>query len=83
MAPQHSGRNAAVVMESPVVFARTAFAVLIVSMAAPALAQSGGIQIPEPGDAALFVVAVVGLILGRHASRRAPKRDDAPDDTQA
>ena len=63
-------------------FARIAVAVLTLSMAAPALAQSGGIQIPEPGDAALFVVAVVGLIVGRHASRRAPKRDEAPDDTQ-
>ena len=56
---------------------------LTLLMAAPALAQSGSVQIPEPGDAALFVVAVVGLILGRHASRRAPKRDEAPDDTQA
>lgn len=47
----------------------------------PALAQSKGIQIPEPGDAALFVIAVVGLILGRHASRRPPRRET--DDTQA
>jgi hypothetical protein len=41
-----------------------------------ALAASGSVQIPEPGDAALFVIAVAGLILGRHASRRAPRHDD-------
>lgn len=64
-------------------FARVAVTVLTLSMAVPAIAQSGGVQIPEPGDAALFVVAVVGLIVGRHASRRATTRDDAPDDTQA
>jgi hypothetical protein len=49
---------------------------LLLLTASPALAQHGGVQIPEPGDAALFVVAVVGLILGRHASRRAPRQDD-------
>jgi hypothetical protein len=64
------------------VFARVAVTVLTLVMAAPAIAQSGSVQIPEPGDAALFVIAVVGLIVGRHASRRAPK-PDAPDDTHA
>ena len=34
------------------------------------------IQVPEPGDAALFAIAVVGLILGRQASRRPPHRGD-------
>ncbi len=63
-------------------FTRLATAVLIALWASPALAQTS-VQIPEPGDAALFVVAVVGLILGRQASRRAPKREEAPDDTQA
>jgi hypothetical protein len=63
------------------VFARIAVAMLILLRATPAFAQSG-IQIPEPGDAALFVVAVVGLIVGRHASRRAPRKDETPDDTQ-
>ncbi len=57
-------------------------AVLALVLAAPALAAGGSVQIPEPGDAALFVVAVVGLILGRHASRRAPRPDTTPDDTQ-
>lgn len=59
-------------------FARFIVALLTVPMGAPALAQ-GSVQIPEPGDAALFVVAVIGLIVGRHVSRRAPRRDD---DTQ-
>jgi hypothetical protein len=53
----------------------TAFA-LFLMMASPALAQHGGIGIPQPGDAALFVVAIVGLIVGRHASRHAPSNDD-------
>ena len=63
-------------------FTRFAITVLIALSASPALAAGGSIQIPEPGDAALFVVAVVGLIFGRHASRRAPKREDVPEDTQ-
>lgn len=63
-------------------FTRFAIAVLIALSASPALAAGGSIQIPEPGDAALFVIAVVGLILGRHASRRAPRQDSTPDDTQ-
>jgi hypothetical protein len=65
------------------VSARFVVLALTVLMAAPAVAQSASVQIPEPGDAALFVVAVVGLIIGRQASRHAPKRDQAPDDTQA
>ena len=67
-------------------FTRLAVPVLIalsaLASASPALAAGGSIQIPEPGDAALFVVAVVGLIVGRHASRRAPRPDTKPDDTQ-
>jgi hypothetical protein len=63
------------------VFTRFVAATLIVFSASPALA-SGSIQIPEPGDAALFVIAVVGLIAGRHASRRAPRDNSRPDDTQ-
>ncbi len=42
---------------------------------AAALAQ-GAMAIPEPGDAALFVLAVTGLIVGRQLSRRAPRRKD-------
>jgi len=49
---------------------------LILLTASPALAQRASAQIPEPGDAALFIVAVVGLIIGRHVSRRAPRHDD-------
>lgn len=44
---------------------------LLTLTAAPAFAQTG-IAIPEPGDAALFVLAVVGLIIGRQSSRRPP-----------
>ena len=67
-------------------FTRLAVPVLIALLAlvsaSPVLAAGGSVQIPEPGDAALFVVAVIGLILGRHASRRAPRPDNTPDDTQ-
>jgi hypothetical protein len=76
MAAQHCGRKILPEIWSVPVFARIAVTLLALSIAAPAFAQSGGIQIPEPGDAALFVVAVVGLIVGRHASRRAPRQDD-------
>jgi hypothetical protein len=62
------------------VFTRFVTSVLIALVASPALAAGARIQIPEPGDAALFVIAVVGLIVGRHVSRRAPRKDD---DTQA
>ncbi len=62
-------------------FARIAVAVLTFVYASPALAGSS-VQIPEPGDAALFVIAVVGLVVGRHVSRRAPRHDVRPDDTQ-
>ena len=36
----------------------------------PALAQSGGISIPEPTDGALFAIGVVGLIVGRQVAKR-------------
>lgn len=63
-------------------FTRLAVSLLIAVSASPALASASSIQIPEPGDAALFVLAVVGLIVGRHVSRRAPRHDSHPDDTQ-
>ncbi len=63
-------------------FTRLVVAILIALSASPALASGTSIKIPEPGDAALFVIAVVGLIVGRHASRRAPRDDGRPDDTQ-
>jgi len=58
------------------VLARLLTAPMIAFVAAPALAGGASVQIPEPGDAALFVIAVVGLIVGRHVSRKAPRRDD-------
>jgi len=82
MAAQHCGRKIVPKIWSLPVFARIAVALTSLSLAVPAIAQSGGVQIPEPGDAALFVVAVVGLIVGRHVSRRAPRADDTPDDSQ-
>lgn len=63
-------------------FTRLAVAISIALSASPALALNSSVQIPEPGDAALFVIAVVGLIVGRHVSRRAPRHDAHPDDTQ-
>ncbi len=57
-------------------FCRIVIVSLIAVMASPALAVATSVPIPEPGDAALFVVAVVGLIVGRHASRRAPRNDN-------
>lgn len=53
---------------------RLFLALLTVLIATPALAQSS-VQIPEPGDAALFVIAAVGLIVGRHSSRKPPSGD--------
>lgn len=53
-----------------------AFLFLLV-FAAPALANTGGgMAIPEPSDVGLFVLAVVGLILGRSLSRRPPPDDN-------
>jgi hypothetical protein len=61
-------------MESPLP-TRLIITVLFAMLATPALAQSS-IAIPEPSDAALFVIAVVGLIVGRQSSRRRPPADD-------
>jgi len=55
---------------------RLILTILFATLATPALAQSS-IAIPEPSDAALFVIAVVGLIVGRQSSRRRPPRDDS------
>jgi hypothetical protein len=79
IALQHRGRKIPPEIWSLPVFARVALVVLTSSIAAPALAQTGSVSIPEPGDAALFVIAVIGLVVGRQASRRAPRQDD---DTQ-
>jgi hypothetical protein len=42
---------------------------IILCVAAPALAQSS-IAVPEPGEFGLFALGVIGLMIGRHASRR-------------
>lgn len=58
------------------------FAFFIAMLPGAVLAGPGvSISIPEPGDAALFVVAVIGLIVGRHISRRPPSHDE--DEPQA
>ena len=47
-------------------------AALAASPAAAAELSRGWIDIPEPGDPWLFALGVVGLLVGRHASRRKP-----------
>jgi hypothetical protein len=42
---------------------------IILGVAAPAMALSS-IAVPEPGEFGLFALGVVGLMIGRHASRR-------------
>ena len=42
--------------------------------AAPSTAQPTATQIPEPGALALFVIGVVGLIVGRWSSRARKRR---------
>ena len=56
-------------------FTRLSLTLLIAMSATPALARAS-VQVPEPGDAALFVVAVVGLVVGRYTSRRRPRGDE-------
>jgi hypothetical protein len=43
---------------------------IAIASASPALAQSGGISIPEPTDGALFAMGLVGLIVGRQIAKR-------------
>lgn len=47
------------------------FILLVLAGANPALAQSGS-AIPEPTDALLFGMGLVGLVIGRYAARRRP-----------
>ena len=49
---------------------------LLALIAGPAFGGTGSIAIPEPGDAALFMLAVAGLLIGRSASKRPPKSDE-------
>lgn len=46
-------------------------AIGIALIASPA-AAADWIAIPEPGDPWLFALGVVGLLVGRHASRKKP-----------
>ncbi|MFM6829385.1 MAG: hypothetical protein ACKOVA_03455 [Novosphingobium sp.] len=43
---------------------------VVLSSVAPAMAQSGGISIPEPTDGAMFGMGLVGLIVGRQIAKR-------------
>jgi hypothetical protein len=45
---------------------------LAVALTASPAAAAGAIDIPEPGDPWLFALGVVGLLVGRHASRKKP-----------
>lgn len=56
---------------------RGLFFILLLADAAPALAGAS-IQVPEPGNIGLLALAVIGLIVGRNASRRPPH--DGSDD---
>jgi hypothetical protein len=51
---------------------RTAGWALMATLAASPAAAAGGIDLPEPGDPWLFALGVVGLLVGRHASRKKP-----------
>ncbi|WP_293881585.1 hypothetical protein [Sphingomonas sp.] len=44
---------------------------VMIGTAAPALAMAS-IVVPEPGEFGLFALGVVGLMIGRRASRRRP-----------
>jgi hypothetical protein len=42
----------------------------------PSAAPAESTQIPEPGDVALFLLGVTGLVVGRWSSRGRKKRTD-------
>ncbi len=50
---------------------RTAFALIFLGFATPALAA--GAAVPEPSSMALFGLGVLGVVIGRRGARR--KRD--------
>ncbi len=56
---------------------RGVFLLLLIADAAPALADDS-IQVPEPGNLGLLALAVIGLVIGRRASRQ-PPHDDSGD----
>ncbi|MEP6784836.1 MAG: hypothetical protein ABI898_03735 [Sphingomonadales bacterium] len=47
---------------------------LAAGLSSVAYAQGAGTRIPEPGDAALFAIAVAALVIGRQASKRPPSQ---------
>ena len=53
---------------------RNAGLALVAALGASPAAAAGGIDIPEPSDPWLFALGVVGLLVGRHASRKKPPR---------
>lgn len=57
------------VMALPSVAAAQQAAAPTTATAAPAASSGGGVQIPEPGDLALFLIGVAGLIVGRWSAR--------------
>lgn len=55
--------------------------VLAFCVASPAFAQHPPVHpVPEPSDIGLFLMGVVGLMIGRRSSRR---RNRSDDDTKA
>ena len=51
---------------------RFALWALVAALIATPAAAAGWIEIPEPSDPWLFALGVVGLLVGRHASRKKP-----------
>ncbi|MDP3674795.1 MAG: hypothetical protein Q8R44_06835 [Novosphingobium sp.] len=45
---------------------------MVAALAASPAAAAAWIEIPEPSDPWLFALGVVGLLVGRHASRKKP-----------
>lgn len=59
-------------VQTGTVFVKRLFTSLLaaIACATPALAQSGGTSIPEPTNAALLGLGIVGLIVGRQVAKR-------------
>ncbi|MEQ1494993.1 MAG: PEP-CTERM sorting domain-containing protein [Novosphingobium sp.] len=54
-------------------FVRILSTLFIAALAAgPALAQSGGVAVPEPSTMALFGLGAIGVLVGRRLSSRRP-----------
>jgi len=48
------------------------FLLAIMALSATPASAASSIQVPEPSELGLFALAVLGLIIGRHTSRRTP-----------